>query len=118
MMDISKMSDEVKSALLARAMGLEFSTDGSEVFRIGGHWVYDLYNVTKMFLAWQVHLWMLKNEKPRKMKYRTDSGRWLPDWPYRWWIRMEHALEKPDAQRLWLDKILTLAIEAGIIEEE
>lgn len=116
-MDISKMSDREKSLLLAKAMGL--------LKRVGMVWYWkdehadyvigspkrletqvpDLYDPVNMALAWRVHLWAV-DHKVIGLNYIRwfDSGIacWLQE----------------DAQRLWLDQILELAVEAGIIEEE
>ena len=117
MMDISKMSDERKSVLLARAMGWEvFVTHDVTVFippeglsaeehdrGIIGY--VDFYDPTNMALAW------------RAIGVMVDKHTEIWDAFFDWWdLEIDPGHES--AQRLWLDKILELAIEAGIIEEE
>ena len=105
-MDICKMSDQEKSwhlcsvADIPKEKELSMSGDGPE-------WEFttpNLYEVDDddnpihMPLAWRVLNWAETMFPPDYM--------------------LAHGLPPADAQRLWLDKILELAIEAGIIEEE
>ena len=131
MMDISKMSDQEKSMLLARAMGwkLEMRPDLQDelplmIFddNIGISYADSLYRPANMALAWRVLNWAMNQPDPPTSDQRLWS--WLAHW---WthgdseydpdgWLLLEQS--PADAQRFWLDKILEFAIEAGIIEEE
>lgn len=73
----------------------------------------DLYNPANMALAWRVLNWASEQQgiyhKFMHWWFRQNSdldmlGGYLFD------------LEPEDAQRAWLDKILSLAIEAGMLE--
>ena len=130
-MNIDELTDQEKSALLARAMGfktqpsyqgskvLSFQFPGSEV----GH--TNLYLVANMALAWRVLNWasnQLKKETaiPGHITY-TWAGRLHSFWGASYWVDAGklflYSMEPADAQRLWLDKILELAIKDGLIEE-
>ncbi len=125
MMDISNLTDQAKSVLLAKAMGCykeEASMEQMELF-YGKTWRHrdtwmvwrdcndrwmpqglpDLYDPANMALAWRVHLWGLQ------AVFWTEY--------YRWW---RSPKDRPyiyaNAACLWLDKILELAIEAGLVE--
>lgn len=73
-----------------------------------------------MFLAWRVLNWAMSNNSPVFFcmvdwfyaeaedvphGYKTSGSNWFRLFMY----------EPADAQRAWLDKILTLAIEAGMV---
>jgi hypothetical protein len=121
-MDISKLPDQEKSVLLAKAVGWRVNEQGTIYYDFPSylvegksyiHPIDSLYNPANMALAFRCHLWALKHlpdNLPANFEYRIwfrngDYGKPVP------WTRK-------NAQRLWLDKILELAIEAGIIEEE
>ena len=121
---ISKMSDQEKSVLLARAMRLKIVPhpvydDDEPLITIPDEWehewklVDDFYHPTVMALAWRCHLWMIAKERAEiKPPFLLSQS------PYTFWFRLSTGpSESADAQRRWLDKILELAIEAGIIEE-
>jgi len=97
---IEHMNDEEKSVALAKVTGLEvrdwhikqfIRTPEGQIIEA------DLYLPANMALAWWVHIWMLDN---------LDA---VGSWKYvSWWENLAIFGEK-DAQRLWLDKGLSLA---------
>ncbi len=132
-MDISKMSDQEKSVMLAKAMGWGVNREGDhgsydlwiedililqrvEYAKIGmldsvllNKHMPSLYAPANMALAWKVAQW--GHTLPEYTQWMLEPNR-LGTWFN--FTRMPPA----EAQRLWLDKILELAIEAGMIEEE
>ncbi len=64
-----------------------------------------LYNPANMALAWRVLNWAFANF--------VDI--WLEETFRAWVPNPLYTLPPADAQRAWLDKILTLAIEAGML---
>ena len=89
-MRINEMNPQEKSVLLAKAAGIIEDRN--------------LYYPANMALAWLVHLWGL------------DIVDAVGSWKYvSWWENMA-IFGEDDAQRLWLDKVLELAIEAGLVE--
>ena len=66
--------------------------------------VPNLYDPANMALAWRCHLWACNNQ------FNTNT------WPYLGWFEDNSIFEYEDAQRRWLDKVLELAIEAGVVE--
>ena len=107
--DINKLSDEEKSVLLAKARGWtvhEAFGGQADIFAPPDQWVErgDLYNPLNMALAWDIHLWLIGFDDE------------LITWEYIAWWNDETPWLKSDFQRLLLDKILTLAIEAGLAE--
>ncbi len=112
-MDISKLSEQQKSQLLAKARGWRVAgdtifpddetIDKIQIFySMGGN----LYLAPNMALAWDIHLWMLNREKitapvsmlSKQLQYTNWWRTWFP------WYDSK-------AQRLWLDKILSLIIK-------
>jgi hypothetical protein len=144
MSDISGLSDQEKSVMLARAMGWEFSRHecgegrwswGDENgYQIGGSLHDDvvkvaddsalsvapmLYSPARMALAWRVLNWISGADSDKEIDEGSLSNvhAWLRF--HRWWTERDNFLvqESPaDAQRAWLDKILSLCIEAGLVE--
>ena len=128
---IDKLSDQEKSVMLARAMGWEsfIGEITKQVFVIlpgdKFHRIGELYDPANMALAWRVLNWASLDSnvgipfakwlmKVIAVQY-TDNGdldiiRHTPNWAYLF------NLPPADAQRAWLDKILTLAIEAGMVD--
>jgi hypothetical protein len=115
---LDKLSDEQKSVMLTTAMGLSVSDKyqdhtGAWFIKVQGTepinaLSLDLYSPANMALAWRVHIWALGN-LPDPLEYKY----------YQWFkgIKLKQApWTLLDAQRLWLDMILSLAIEAGIVE--
>ena len=130
-MDISKMTDQVKSVLLAKAMGLEIGEhpiyEIDWFFKIPEDWDWecewecDLYRASRMAIAWRVLNWASSRDDAiddYSFPYILSEGVEsfftlnLDDDLAIWKMPPEMAL------RFWLDEILELAIEAGIIEEE
>lgn len=125
-MNIDEMSDQEKSVMLARAMGWKVTQHGpSRLEKIrtpyGDHWGDEplFYDELNMGLAWRVLNWAARQSRIRLSEYSypyslADGVDYLFEedgyWQGRIW-----ALPPADAQRLWLDKILELAIEAGLI---
>ena len=116
---IENLSEQEKSVMLARAMGWEFveSPDGRRRFcdpdltegRGGLFFQDNLYDPTNMALAWRVLNWV---DTWDQKKYRTQYTQF-----WGWWDNEElWQIESKFAQAKWLDKILSLAIEAGIVE--
>jgi hypothetical protein len=93
-------NDQEKSIVLAKAMGWEIGEiHGADRILLpeGGNCKLDaLYNTACMALAWRVHLWAL--HRAGLNGYET------------WWHKYAPWM-KEDAQRLWLDKILSLFME-------
>lgn len=136
-MDIKTLTDEQKSVMLAQAMGIHVEADyiyvqywGIEeglyddyeyppseltgIYTIGGwdrkYGVYlrSFYDPANMPMAWRVLNWA----------NNTAFGTGKLD-GYPWWhnfVADMRLLPPAAAQRAWLDKILELAIEAGLIE--
>ena len=119
-MDLTKLTDQEKSVMLARAMGWDVETKSANpwsaftndepnyievIFYKDAegylHETCDFYT-DHMEVAWRVLNWAAK---------RFDI--------YEWWDVQDMPEEEPAvAQRAWLDKILELCIEAGIVEVE
>jgi hypothetical protein len=111
---IDGLSDQEKSVILAKAM--EWNLKTHEV-AIGGYlfrpddserWTNNLYDPANMALAWRVLNWGISDPG-----FGHEVDAWLWDEGLGYDIP---NLPPTDAQRFWLDKILTLAIEAGIVE--
>jgi hypothetical protein len=119
-MDISEMGGRDKSAALIKAMGwqaensqrrvIDHAGEAVDPFLIswttksGEMWI-NFYRPINMALAWQVHEWGMKT--PGKINGLVYVLWWKDRRPYQWDI--------PNAQRRWLDKVLELAIEAGLV---
>ena len=124
---IDKLSDQEKSVMLAKAMGwtaLYWSNrdfwsswyhlvdeNNRKIKRRGIHkntgdvfhsLMVDLYKPSNMALAWRVLNWA--HETGLCRRYADGVGKNIHFWD-----------APADAQRAWLDKILTLAIEAGLV---
>jgi len=114
---IDNLTDEQKSVLLAKAMGWRVHYDPENVLHLkptGTEQWYrgdapriscNLYHPARMALAWRVLNWAWEQ--------KTD------DWLWSWILDeccLDGGIPPADAQRLWLDKILEMAIEAGIAE--
>lgn len=114
-MGINEMSDQEKSIMLARLCGwdVEYSPDNviirstTEVFRVTLMSPNYLYNTKWMFLAWRVLNWA-----------HAQTTGYFEDHPLLLMLHnVDETLPPAEAQRLWLDKILELAIEAGMVKE-
>lgn len=115
-----ELSDQEKSVMLARAMGWEvypmyegspmmlFNAPGDEVNHS------NLYLSENMALAWRVLNWglVVKPTDPVGSIHSPDRiHNKLEDW-----LRTTFLWGRPDAQKQWLDQVLELAIEAGLME--
>lgn len=114
---IDKLSDQEKSVMLAKAMGKSpqnrqavpdwmieipgIARNDKELESV----VFNLYDPENMALAWRVLNWV---------NYTPLSGAWNVWFYDQLWMWVPPA----DAQRKWLDKVLELAIEAGLVELE
>ena len=126
---IDKMTPEEKSVVLARLCGW-LKTDeyfhsyhppngkgmsvnytkgyAPEFIFVTDKHYYDLYNVRNFALAWQVLNWAMKS-------FDNSTIATLDEW-----FSFIRVMEMPpaEAQAAWLDKILELAIEAGMVNDE
>ena len=93
-MDVSKLSDQEKSVLLARAVGKPLS---SSLF-------HNLYNPTNMALAWRCLRWVSQGYED----WRAEFQEWFASTAF-------ELMGEEHAQRIWLDRIFALAIDAGLI---
>lgn len=115
-MDISKLSTLDKSALLAKAMGWK-------KLDIYGGWVRpeqanpapygrplpDFYDPANMALAWKVLNWAyLQQVEPFRKSFKSWWEWNMPHWLLTW--------GPEEAQAQWLDKVLGLAIDTGLVE--
>ncbi len=97
---MDNLTDHEKSTLLCRLAGIPIERDLI---------IANLYNPNNMDLAWTVLNYF------EDLDMSTPSLNWrLFEYP----LRTLACESPPVAQRLWLDKILSLAIEAGIVELE
>ena len=90
---LEHMNPQEKSVLLAKAAGIIEDRN--------------LYYPANMALAWRVHLWAASWKENAKMAWTYLS----------WWDNMA-IFGEADAQRLWLDEILSMLIKAGLVEVE
>lgn len=122
-MNLTELSDQEKSVALAKAMGQKpekiLYKDYDDTSVTGAYWdgmSYrahpNLYDPANMAMAWRCHLWAIDVDGP--WAFAVAAG----DFSYEDWLYRFGIWSQTDAQRLWLDKILELAIEAGLIEEE
>ena len=115
MTDISKMSDREKSVLLARAMGWKIYEFTHVMFYPLGYdpsnRISNLYDPAYMALAWRVLNWAYNNVVVKSQEEYLDIGQ---QWEQ--WFITNIELGEEKAQRHWLDKIIELAIEAGVVE--
>lgn len=132
---MNDLTDQQKSVLLAKAMGWRvklaqsgeprWALEDEQRRQLGGS-IYDepsvykdvdltysklcpdLYDPANMALAWRVLNWAYDHPQIE------DQGR--HDHFIKWWREANLNTKLPaDAQRLWLDKILELATNAGIV---
>ncbi len=104
---IKDMSRQRKSELLAKVVGIK-REDATIVLLDDG--IPDLYDLANMALAWRVHRWMLRSGKKGDLAKATTKYRLY------WYEAKPYLFES--AQRLWLDEILSLLIEASSVELE
>lgn len=129
-MNINELSDKQKSVILARLCGWTVDEVTQETMErlygkrsdymsrmvwrdiLGVLYPFGLpnfYNTANMDTAWRVLNWATSNDSIH------DE---LIDWDWHRWTSHQHIWTMPptEAQRSWLDKILELAIEAGLVD--
>ena len=138
-MNIDEMSDAEKSVVLARLCGWIKPADIYGVWVIsvphskvwgGIQWRvnptelpnFNLYSTRMMPTAWCVLNWAQSSENGINLGFsgkRRDYDERL-DCPVSWFFENSGIETMPpaDAQRAWLDKVLQLAIEAGMVHDE
>ena len=113
------MDDQEKSVALAQAMGLHISDTMPICFSFDDtDYLYDLYDPASMALAWRVLNWAFV--PPGTSPNIPDGSTIKSHMDYWWFHPMPGVYPTPyvkpaDAQRLWLDKILELAIAANLV---
>ena len=100
-MRIEELNDEQKTAILAELANMTPDVMNSGVLCV------DLYDPQNMALAWRVlnHVW----------SYQHLFDNQIVTWSYVIGYAIDGSLPPADAQRTWLDMILSLAIEAGMV---
>ncbi len=133
-MGIESLNEQQKSVLLAKVMNWvqQVKSYGDEsVVAIGGqtvatvdtdlipdeglpelYFMPNLYDPANMALAWECHLWMLKREIDALNPFKTQKQ------PYMKWCKDGFPWIFKTAQQIWLDRVLELAIAAGLVELE
>jgi hypothetical protein len=113
-----KQNDHKKSLILAQLVGWEIDSDGrfyppADVFGGRNYWgpCRDLYLPVHMALAWMIINWAMSEETGA-----MTHGIAKMAYPVTWSGLM--MLPPEIAQRLWLDRILQLAIAANFIADE
>ncbi len=103
------MTSQQKSVLLARAMGWEVSPLGS-IFPTEGdghiaiHPESSLYDPNEMALAWRCLRWVSQGYED----WRAEFQEWFASTAF-------ELMGEEHAQRIWLDHVLKLAIDEGLI---
>jgi hypothetical protein len=107
MTDLTKLNDAQKSVILARLCLWQVVNAKTK----SGTWdsiIPDLYNPANMALAWRVLNWAM-TEATGAVTHGMAQMAHPVSWP-------GLMMAPPDiAQRAWLDKVLELAIEAGMV---
>lgn len=124
-MNIDEMSEQEKSVMLARLVGWEVNQNNSPVGQIFIYYdrprsnaIANLYDTANMALAWRVLNWFWAFCKPLETPqqvtmwdgYHADLILWMIDYGSSY-----EDMPPAEAQAAWLDKILELAIEAGMV---
>lgn len=131
-MNVNELTDREKSIMLAKLAGWISETDGITTrWHSDGELIYDdycggllnheplnLYKEKQMYLAWRLLSWATNNDQPidnNKSKAYYIGYLSFGDLLHE---QLELATGAPpeEAQRLWLDKILELATEAGMLK--
>lgn len=116
-MKIDELSDQEKTVMLARLCGWIIKEDGSKTWVTCQDEAYsttNLYQPIFMLLAWRVLNWAGANFN----KARPGDWRGAMYGSRHSTISELVGLSPADAQRAWLDRILSLAIEAGMVEDD
>ncbi len=130
-MKIDKLSDEQKTVMLARAMGWKKAEPSPTVMELfygkiaqrmpaevwqtsDGSWIPfglpNFYDESQMALAWRVLNWAWASQHISENQIVT--------WSYVIGYAIDGSIPPADAQRTWLDMILSLAIDAGMVADE
>ncbi len=134
-MDVSKLSDRYKSVMLARVTGLpiephpvhddEYLIHVPPGIILGWELFADFYDIEAASLAWWVLNWasrqVPKEVGPPGMIMFTWADRLSHFWSESRWVDEKsklslYSMSLVDAQRLWLDYILELAINDDLID--
>jgi len=125
-MNINEMTPEEKSVMLARLRGdavdchcgkpdCKFGCESHQ--RTGRDWflpdVKNPYDPQNMALAWEIGVWAGDNLPNDSIRELNDFWMRKDTYPYGVFMWYE-----PNAQQMFLDKILELAIGAGMVEEQ
>ena len=103
-MRIDKLSDEQKTVMLAELAGVTPDVMNSGVLCV------DLYDPANMALAWRVLNWAWASQHISENQIVT--------WSYVIGYAIDGSIPPADAQRAWLDMILSLAIDAGMVADD
>lgn len=120
MKPFEELSDEQKSWLLAKAAGWQYcppfdwldATGSNYLFSIKNRHEFDLYSPYLMDAAWRILNWWQwrKSEEggglPEKLFFAAFGD-------FEIWMSLPPEL----ARRKWLDKILKMCIDAGLVNE-
>ena len=126
-MTMDNLTPQQKSVMLAKAMGWEVWNQHGvmtfrppegldpELFRENTIGIVDLYHPANMALAWRVLNWAMS---PHHSPWVFALA--VGDFELEGFLYEAELWKIPpaDAQRLFLDKILELAIEAGIVDPQ
>ena len=112
-MRIDELSDQEKTVMLARLCRWAIKNDGGRTWVTCQDEAYsttNLYQPIFMMLAWRVlnHVW----------SYQHLSENQIVTWSYAIGYAIDGSIPPADAQRTWLDMILSLAIEAGMVADD
>ena len=116
-MKIDELSDQEKTVMLARLCGWGVSTalggtsyESIFIYTQDNERCANLYDPANMALAWRVLNWATEN-LPKFMRIIEENFLLIGVLPY-------FIIPPAEAQRAWLDRILSLAIEAGMVADD
>ena len=130
-MKIEELSDGQKTVILAMAMGWKKAEPSATVMELfygkiaqhmpaevwqtsDGSWIPfglpNFYDESQMALAWRALNWAIEN-LPKFMRTIEENFLCIGVLPY-------FGITPETAQRAWLDRILSLAIEAGMVADD
>ena len=127
-MNIDKLTDQEKSVMLARVIGWRINAHGdmfeipdTSVDNVGWKWRSNFYSGVDASME---QAWLVLNWAAQRNDGISDYG-----WPYTVAEGIDEIFryeddddlslwdkDPADAQRAWLDQILTLTIEAGLVD--
>ena len=111
--DIAALTKQQKSVMLARLAELQIEYEPVVLIALAqfhsttdiiDDLVPDLYDPANMELAWRCLLWVSQGHED----WRAEFQNWFADTAF-------ELMGEEHAQRIWLDKLLELAISAGLI---